>query len=80
MIKSMPKTFKVYIIKSHATPKALKLEIITKSPLAQYKEVCKIVKLLNKRKESTTDKYHVLYSTNSTKALNELQERILQNV
>lgn len=68
---------KAYIIKSHATPKTLKLEIITKSPLAQYKEVCKIVKLLNKRKENTADKYHVLYSTTSTKALNELQERIL---
>lgn len=68
-----------YIIKSHTTPKTLKLEIITASPLEQYKEVCKIVKLLNKRKESIADKYHVLYNATSTKALDDLQERILQN-
>jgi len=65
-----------YIIKTHYSPKqdAIKLQIITESPLQFYKDVAKIVQLLNK--ERTKAKYHLIYAESKRQALNKAQERI----
>ncbi len=65
-----------YIIKTHYSEKqdAIKLQLITESPLQFYKEIARIVQLLNK--ERTKARYTLIYADNKRQALNKAQERI----
>lgn len=69
---------KAYIIKSfyNKTTDTIRLQIIATSPLAAYKDASKIVRLLNKEKEDTSQKYHLIYTESKHEALNKVQERI----
>lgn len=77
MTKNTPKT-KAYIIKSfyNKTTDAIRLQIIAASSLAAYKDASKIVRLLNKEKEDTSQKYHIVYTESKHEALNKVQEKI----
>ena len=65
-----------YIIKTHYSEKhdAIKLQLITESSLQFYKEIARIVQLLNKERKKA--RYTLIYADNKRQALNKAQERI----
>lgn len=66
-----------YITKTHYNTQndTIKLQILTESPIALYKDIAKIVQLLNKEGRKN-ERYYIIYAESKKEALNEAQSRL----
>jgi len=66
----------VYIIKTHYNTHTdvIKLQVLTESPIALYKDIAKIVRLLNKEGRNN-EHYYIIYAESKKQALNQAQEK-----